>query len=600
MNFTTNKTNLITLLKTLWYHLNLRRQRQSILLLGLILVSAFAEIISLGAVLPFLGILAAPDLVFNHYMIADVIRDQSITSPEQLVLPLTVIFVSLAIIAGLIRVLLLWFSSKLAFSIGADLSIEIYRRTLYQPYSAHVNRNSSDLLSVVTNKIQTVIYGILLPLSGLINAITLLIAVSIALIVINPIVAITVTVIFGSSYGLISWITFKGLKSNGLRIADEQTKVIKVLQEGLGGIRDIILDGAQQIYCDVYRKADYLFKKEQGNNFFISSSPRPAMETLAMVLIAALAYGLSRQAGGINTAIPLLGAIALGAQRLLPALQQGYNSWATIVGTQASLVDTIELLNQPISEEAIQAATAPISFQKNIQFEAVRFQYEKNGPWVLNAINLTIAKGSRLGIIGATGGGKSTLMDLLMGLLMPAEGKLLIDGQIITGSQVKSWQRNIAHVPQNIYLTDASFAENIALCIAPEDIDIDRLKKASRQAQIASFIENQPEDYNTFVGERGIRLSGGQRQRIGIARALYKQASVLVFDEATSALDDATERAVMSTIEDLSRDFTIVIIAHRLSTLQHCDTIVELESGRLKEKVTFEQLLKGKDLPQKT
>jgi ATP-binding cassette, subfamily B, bacterial PglK len=599
VNFTTNKTKLIILLKTLWYHFSLRRQRQCILLLCLIFVSAFAEIISLGAVLPFLGILAAPDLVFNHSIVSDAIRDRGITSPEQLVLPLTIIFVSLALIAGMIRVLLLWVSSKLAFSIGTDLSIEIYRRTLYQPYSAHVASNSSDLLSIITSKIQTIIYGILLPLSNLINAAVLLVAVSIALVAINPLVALTVTVVFGASYGLISWVAFKGLQSNGQRIADEQTKVIKVLQEGLGGIRDILLDGAQQVYCNVYQKADYLLKKAQGNNIFISSSPRPVMETLAMILIAALAYGLSRQTGGINAAIPLLGAIALGAQRLLPALQQGYTSWATIVGTQASLADTLELLDQPIFQEALQPASTPLPFQKNIQFEEVRFQYTKNGPWVLNKINLTIVKGSRVGIIGATGGGKSTLMDLLMGLLMPVEGKLLVDGQIITGSQVKAWQRNIAHVPQSIYLTDASFAENIALCLAPKDINMDRLKQTARQAQIASFIESQPEGYNTLVGERGTRLSGGQRQRIGIARALYKQASMLVFDEATSALDNTTEKAVMSTIEDLSRDFTIVIIAHRLSTLQHCDTIVELESGRVKDKGTFEQLFEGKSFPKK-
>jgi len=313
---------------------------------------------------------------------------------------------------------------------------------------------------------------------------------------------------------------------------------------------------------------------------------------LGMVLIAALSYVLSRQVGGIATALPVLGALALGAQRLLPALQQIYGAWVGIAGNHASLADTIALLDQPLPAELLQPTPAPLLFQNVIRFDAVSFRYTGDGPWVLDGLNLTIPRGARVGFVGSTGSGKSTTLDLLMGLLIPTEGEFLVDGQPISGNRARAWQQTIAHVPQSIYLADTTLAENIAFGVPPDAIDLDRVRQAARQAQIADFIESSPEGYQAYVGERGIRLSGGQRQRIGIARALYKQASVLVFDEATSALDNATEQSVMDAIEGLSSDLTILLIAHRLTTLRRCDTIVELEHGRVVAQGTYEQLLK--------
>jgi ATP-binding cassette subfamily B protein len=381
------------------------------------------------------------------------------------------------------------------------------------------------------------------------------------------------------------------LHRNSQRIAYKQTQVVKALQEGLGGIRDVLLDGTQTIYCDTYRQADLSLRHAQGSNFFIGASPRPAMEATGMVLIAALAYALSRQVGGIATVLPVLGALAVGAQRLLPALQQIYGSWAGIAGNHTSLADTIELLDQPLPVEILQPTPAPLLFQKDIQFRGVRFRYSEDDPWVLDGLSLVIAKGARVGFVGSTGSGKSTTLDLLMGLLTPTEGEILVDGQSISGIHVRAWQQTIAHVPQSIYLADTTLAENIAFGVPSDIIDLDRVQQAARQAQIADFIESSPEGYQAYVGERGIRLSGGQRQRIGIARALYKQASVLVFDEATSALDNSTEQSVMEAIEGLNRDLTILLIAHRLSTVRRCDTIVELEHGRVVAQGTYEQLL---------
>jgi ABC-type multidrug transport system fused ATPase/permease subunit len=583
-------TALPNLLMRLWHHLSERRQRQFMLLTGLMLVSAFAEVVSLSAVLPFLGILFAPDRVFSHPIVSDVAQAWGITSADQLVLPLTVGFAAAALIAGGIRILLLWASTRIAFASGADLGIDVYRRTLYQPYRVHLARNSSEVVSGITSKVGGAV-SVLLSLLTLVSSIMLLLAIMLALLAIDPFVASVAAVGFGASYSLISWMSRRRLHLNSQRIAHEQTQVVKALQEGLGGIRDVLLDGTQPVYCGIYLQADNALRQAQANNVFIGGSPRFAMEALGMVLISALAYVLSHQAGGIATALPVLGALALGAQRLLPAMQQTYGAWASITGSYASLADTIELLDQPISAELMQPAPAPLLLQKDIQFRDVRFRYANEGPWVLNGFNLVIAKGSRVGFFGSTGSGKSTTLDMLMGLLIPTQGELLVDGQTISGHRLRAWQRAIAHVPQSIYLSDNTLAENIAFGVPPDSIDLDRVQQAARQAQIADFIESNPEGYQANVGERGIRLSGGQRQRIGIARALYKQASVLVFDEATSALDNATEQSVMDAIEGLSSNLTILVIAHRLSTLRCCDTIVELEHGQLVVQGTYEQLI---------
>ena len=578
------------LLTRLGYHLSRRRRRQFGLLTGLMLVSAFAEVVSLGAVLPFLSILIVPENVFNHPIVANIALEWGITSADQLVLPLTVAFVAAALLAGAIRILLLWASTRLAVVCGSELSIEVYRRTLYQPYRVHAGRNSSEVISGISHKVNNVVFGVMLPLLTVVSSAVLLVTIMLALIAIDPIVASVTAVGFGVSYVLIILTSRRWLHRNSQRIAYEQTQVVKALQEGLGGIRDVLLDGTQLVYCDIYRQADQLLRRAQGNNVFISGSPRPVMEALGIVLIASFAYSLSGQAGGISTALPVLGALALGAQRLLPALQQLYSNWASIAGNHDSLADTIELLDQPLPAEQTQPALAPLLIQSSIRFDAVRFRYASDGPWVLDGLNLTIPRGSRVGFVGSTGSGKSTTLDLLMGLLIPTEGELLVDDQPIIGNGARAWQQTIAHVPQSIYLADTTLAENIAFGVPPEAIDQQRVQHAARQAQISDFIESSAEGYQANVGERGIRLSGGQRQRIGIARALYKQASVLVFDEATSALDNATEQSVMDAIEGFDRDLTILLIAHRLNTVRRCDIIVELEHGRVVAQGTYEQL----------
>lgn len=580
----------IELLMCLWSHLAILRRRQLWMLMGLMLVSAFAEVMSLGAVLPFLSVLISPQQALNYPIVSYLAFAWGISSADQLILPLAVAFAVVAFLAGVVRILLLWASTKVAFAIGADLSCEVYRRALYQPYEVHVAKNSSEVISDVTNKVGAAVSALYQVLS-LLSSTVLLVFIMLALIAIDWRVAAVGAVSFGASYTLITRVSRQRLQRNSQRIAYEQTQVVKALQEGLGGIRDVLLDSTQNIYCDVYSQADKPLRRAQGSNIFIGQSPRYVMETLAMVLIAVLTFALSLQAGSISKALPILGALALGAQRLLPALQQIYSAWASILGSYASLADIVAIIDMPLSETKMQPASVPLPFQNAIVFNNVSFRYTENGPSALDCLNLIIPKGSRVGFVGETGGGKSTALDILMGFLIPTGGELLVDGRHITGSNLKAWQRNIAHVPQSIYLADATIAENIAFGIPNQLIDLRRVKEAARRAQIADFIESGPNGYQAYVGERGMRLSGGQRQRIGIARALYKQASVLIFDEATSALDNTIERLVMESINDLDRNLTIISIAHRLTTVQHCDIIVEMENGRIVCSGTYEQLL---------
>jgi ATP-binding cassette subfamily B protein len=551
---------------------------------------AFAEILSIGAVLPFLGVLTAPEWVFSSAFAKPFVQALGISAPAQLLLPLTIAFGLAALGAGAMRLLLLWASTRFSFAVGADLSMSIYRRTLYQPYAVHCARNSSEVVSGISSKANGTI-SIINALLTLIGSMVILIAILIALLSVNPFIALTAFGGFGLIYIAIIGVTRKKLLKNSQQIALESTQVIKSLQEGLGGIRDVLMEGSQAVYCNIYRSSDLPLRRSQGSNLFIAASPRYAMEALGMLLISGLAYMLVQQNKGIDLAIPVLGTLALGAQRLLPILQQAYAAWIAILGGQASLQDTLELLNQPLPEHADQTCVPVVAFNRSIALKKIKFRYTSQSPFVLKNIDLTIPKGSCIGFIGSTGGGKSTLLDIIMGLLQPTDGVLKVDDQVITSVNNRGWQSHIAHVPQTIFLADGTIEQNIAFGIPGDRIDHRRVREASQQAQIADTIESWPKQYKTFVGERGVRLSGGQRQRIGIARALYKEADVIIFDEATSALDSETEEAVMRGIERLSKKLTILIIAHRLTTLKNCTQIIELRDGVIKRSGSYQSII---------
>ena len=576
------------LIKRLWGHLSRRRKYQFGMLLALMFICAFAEVISLGSVLPFLGVITLPERVYQYPMVAELAPLFGITTADQLLLPVTLIFVVTALLAGAVRLLQMWATQRFSYLAGHELSSAAFLYTLYQPYKTHLEHNSSEVISGVAKVEQ--LLSLLIQILTFLSSLVLAVFIFVVLFVVDPSVTISVSLSFGIIYGLIIWLTRRELQRNSNKIAQLQPFRVKAIMEGLGAIRDVLLGGQQQVYNGIYRRADLPWRISMGNNYFIADSPRYAIESLGIVLIAVMAFVLARQSGEAAAVIPILGVLALGAQRLLPALQQIFRAWSSMAGSRASIEDALQLLDLPLPKEAF-ASPSPLKFQKNVRFESVKFQYIHEGPLVLDGLDLTIPHGAKVGFVGSTGSGKTTILDLFMGLLVPTSGQIMVDGLSLHGDRLRAWQRIISHVPQSIFLTDNTFAENIAFGESIDDIDMDRVRQAARQANIAEFIESNPAGYNALVGERGIRLSGGQCQRIGIARALYGYAEVLVFDEATSALDNITEQKVMDSIKELDKDLTILIIAHRLSTISGCDMIVQLEHGKIVAQGTYKHLL---------
>ncbi|MEE2746394.1 MAG: ATP-binding cassette domain-containing protein [Pseudomonadota bacterium] len=546
---------------------------------------------SIGAVIPFLGVLIDPQQIFENDIAEPFIEILSINQASELILPLTIVFMIAAVISGSLRILLLWAQNRVAHAIGADISYGIYRSTLYRSYADHASRNSSEVIAGITAKADGVALGIVLPFLTLLSSALLIIAILVTLISIAPIVTISAFVCFGSIYGLIILVTRRQLQLNGELISSLITKRIKVLNEGLGGIRDVILSGTQSTYTQVYRDVDLPLRYATASNQVISGSPRVGIEALGMVLIAGLACTLVSEGDGISNVIPVLGALAIGAQRMLPVLQQVYSSLAAIKSSEAVLEDALEFLEQPLPSYVNKKQTEPMTFENSITTKNLSFRYAREAPWVLQNLNLQIKKGTKVGFIGITGSGKSTLLDILMGLLEPNDGQLFIDNTAIDDENRRAWRANIVHVPQSIFLADATIAENIAFGIPVEEIDRHRVREAAKMAQIADTIEGWEGQYEVIVGERGIRLSGGQRQRIAIARAFYKQANVIFFDEATSALDNDTERAVTDAIANIGTETTVLIIAHRLTSLAGCNLVIELENGKVKRQGSYKEMV---------
>jgi ATP-binding cassette, subfamily B, bacterial PglK len=553
-----------------------------VLVLALMLAGALAEVAALGAVLPFLALIADPGRAEAFPLLQRLFAAFGWRDPGDILLPAALLFAAMALGAGAVRLALAWASQKFVYRLGHDLGTEIYRRILHQPYAYHVTKNTSELIAAI-NKVQIVSWGVLTQLMQAATGAVIAAFIVLALIVIDPAIALSAAAGFGLVYAGVSRMTRSRLAANGRIIAAAQGGRIRVVQEGLGGIRDVLLDRAQRVYVEKFRRTDLAFQDAQTVNAFIGAAPRFVIEACGMVLIAGLALVLGKAPGGLAAALPVLGALALGAQRLLPLMQQVYLGWAQIAGNRQVLADVLDLLDLPVRSLPPQAAMEPLPFRREIALERLGFRYAPDLPQVLEGIDLRIQRGARVAIVGRTGSGKSTVMDLVMGLLEPTEGAIRIDDTPLGPDNLRAWQAQIAHVPQAIYLSDASVAENIAFGQAPEAIDAGRVREAAQQAELAEFIESLPAGYDTVVGERGVRLSGGQRQRIGIARALYRRASVLVLDEATSALDGATEAAVMASIRGLDRDLTILIVAHRLSTIGFCDRVLRLEGGRVAE-----------------
>ena len=565
------------------------------------LIGAIAEMATLGSVVPFLALLLEPDLI-STYPLIQMIFSWVGGTPNNFALSASILFAVIGVVAGLVRMLLMWASLRISFGLGADIGGEVYRRTLYQSYSWHVSRNSSEILASI-DKVNSVVYNVITPLTQAVISLVLSLGILAMLLAIDARTALIAGVGFAALYGITTFVLRRQVIRNGKLISDNITLRVQSLQEGLGSIRDVLLDGNQDIYHRGFAAYDYAMRRAQAANGFIGAAPRYIMESLGMVLIIVLAYWLAGHQSGLIGSIPVLGALALGAQKILPQMQIFYQSWSSVSGHLSQLEDVLKLLERPISLDyklptpniSISSTVEIESADKNsaplICFQNISYRYSRDTPDVIQSINLEIPRGAHIGFIGKTGSGKSTLIDLVMGLLEPTGGEIKIEGQPLTERNRRSWQSRIAHVPQHIYLSDTSIAENIALGVPKELINITRVKEAATKAQLADFIETLPKKYQTSAGERGVKLSGGQRQRIGIARALYKQADVLILDEATSALDHATEKSVMAAIKLIGCELTVLMIAHRVTTLRDCDQLFELGNTSLLRKGSYASLI---------
>jgi ABC-type multidrug transport system fused ATPase/permease subunit len=565
-----------SVLAALYRVLPAHRKREGVGTFFLMLVGALAEVASVGAVLPLLGALTNPQGLMANTFAARLIS--MLPLGTNLVAVTAVAFMIIIVLSGFIRLLLTWFSQSLAFNISHDLSVSAFGKIIRQDYPYYVQNHSGRAISQF-EKLQFLTFALLL--SGIQAVISSVIAafLIVLLVAVNPQVALISASLLIGAYVLISFAVQPTLRRNSRIGSFYSDQRIKYVQEAIGTIRDILLDHSQPVFEAEFAESADRFRLSNVRRAFVSQSPRILIEMLGLVMIAAYAWHRAGLPGGVAAAIPMLGALALGAQRLLPLLQQTYAGWSSFTGYRESLLDVVELLSL---EDCTSPPTAArtIAFRASLRFDHVGFSYPTGGE-VLHDISFSIRAGERIGITGPTGSGKSTLMDLMLGLLEPQQGAILIDERPLNRGLRAAWQGQIAHVPQAIYLSDDTLTANIAFGVPSAMVDPTQVEQAARAAGISEFIAGLQDGYSTRTGERGIRLSGGQRQRIGIARALYKSANVLIFDEATSALDTHTEEAVMRSIRALDKEITIIMIAHRLTTLIDCDRIIHLERGRI-------------------
>jgi ABC-type multidrug transport system fused ATPase/permease subunit len=542
-----------------------------------------AELCTIGALLPFLAIIVSNQSFENGIIpsILKIVSSLGIGGDSKF--QITLIFIVLSIASGSLRILLSWCTTRLSFAIGVDLGISLFKVTLSHPYENHKKMNSSETIAVITKKSDDVVFSVIYPSLVMVSAIATAMAVIVFLSIVNLVVTTVAVLMFGLFYTGILFVTRNRLAINSDIISADQAKAINIIQNAAGGIREVILHNQHDLYIKIYSKVSSRLKKSQGENIYLTTTPRYAIETFTMVIIASVAYGYINKGGNAASVIPVLGAFVLGAQRLLPSAQQIYWAIANIKGSQASLDDVITILEKSQVTSAKIGVNNKIEFNANICIKNYRYTYDKSQSNVIENCNLKINKLDKIGIIGKTGGGKSTLLDLIMRLIRPDEGEMTVDGVVVDDANQRAYQNIIAHVPQDIFLVDGTIAENIAFEISGDYIDMERVFKAARISQAHNFIYEFPNKYMTRVGERGSLLSGGQCQRIGIARALYREPTLLILDEATSALDHITEENLMKALAEIE-GLTILMIAHRLKSLTQCNKIYEVSNGKLIEK----------------
>ena len=573
----------------LWRNvLGARRKRQGLLVFGLMLLGAVSELMTIGAFVPMIALFASTGAHQSGNRVSELLQRLGVSPGDYSLTTVALVFCVIAVATAITRIVLAWASQRYVFAIRHDVGVALYDRMLHQPYTFHVGINTSRIISSLES-VPRLAAGMLMPMLQAGIAVVIGTFVLGGLIWLSPVASLIAVLGFGLIYGGLTLTAGRGLRRNAGVIARMSHQRFQTTQEGLGSIGDVLLDSAQPVYVRKFANIDRQLSNAQGANALVAVSPRFIAEAVGIVLITVLAVVLHKQQGGAAATLPVLGALALGAQRLLPLMQQSYFGWANLMSFRSQLFEIVILLQQPVPPKGQSEPLPPL--RSSLELNHVGFAYSSAQHFALENVSLSIPKGARVGFVGKSGSGKTTLLNIVMGLLEPSSGEIRVDCQLIASSNKQSWQQQVAHVPQFIFLTDGSIAENIAFGKSANEIDADKLREVCRLAELGEFIDALPGGYATPVGERGVRLSGGQIQRIGLARALYKDATVLVLDEATSALDDATEANIIQAVQRLGRGYTVLMIAHRTTTLRECDIIYRLDSGTVVESGSPQEVL---------
>lgn len=577
-----------------------RKQKLSLLKLQiLVVVMAFAEVSSVIAIGPFMSLISDMSQLEGEGFIAEAYLISGINSPQLFAIWMGIFVLLILGLASVISMLTTWKMAMFSSKTGAELGNRLFDYYIHQNWLFHSSGNSSRLTSRIAQDCDRLTTHMLNPLLHMNAKIVLSLFLFLALLIINPLIAIIGILLFVLAY----YVLYKAVRSillqNGRIIADNQRTRFKLLAEGFGGVKDVLLLGRQSIFNKRFSDKSIAYASSVGKNLALNQAPRYLMEFVAFgAIISLVLYILATNQENVNTILPMLSVYALAGLKMLPAFQQIYGSLSLMkggVGSYEVLKDDLSAssnyeqnLNNNIHEKQEENRLKPV---ESICLRNISFTYSGKDRFALNKINLEIPVNKVIGIVGHSGSGKSTAIDILLGLVEPDSGKILIDGVTLSKENMRAWQNTIGFVPQSIFLSDSSIKHNIAFGLSDEDIDISKINKAVDMAHLSQLVSELPNGIDTLVGERGVQLSGGQRQRIGIARALYHDAEVLVLDEATSALDGITEKLIMDAIDDFSGQKTIIMIAHRIATVKRCDCIYLMDSGGVIEKGTYEELI---------
>jgi len=580
---------LTSVLKQVFWIMKGEIKRKLLWLLFINSISAMLGLMGIAAIMPFVGLLANPGLAQSNSILAFLYRYFETDNFNAFMTLLGFIILILFLLANGALAFSTWYNIRFLKRIGTELSSRLMESYLSRNYEFFLLRHSSDLVKNMYAETQRVVQNIINPGISLISRGLSSLALSVLLILMSPGIAFAIIALMGSIYALIYILMRKKMASAGRIITSSTRERFKAAQEAFGGIKDIKLLGKEKYYLEIFRQETLLHEKAQGSVEIIRQLPKYILETLAFGGMLALVIALFSLTGQIGDALSLLTLYAFALYRLLPAFEVIFRSLAEI----KSNLPAVDILFQDLSHTSADDSvfsSEPLTFHNTLELFQVEFSYAKSGFPSVKDISLIMKANTTIALVGTTGCGKTTLADIILGLLLPQKGQILVDQISLNQTNLKSWQKKIGYVPQQIYLSDTTLAKNIAFGVEEKQIDMEAVKRSARIANISDFIEKElPEGYMTHTGERGVRLSGGQR--IGIARALYHNPELLVFDEATSALDNLTEEAVMEAIDRLMGTKTIILIAHRLSTVKKCDSIFYMEKGRIIARGNYEELL---------